>query len=834
MSTSIIQRNFAAGEVAPAVFGRADQSKYQSGLSLCRNFMVRRHGGLSNRGGLQYITSQAVHSAKGRIWKFVFNADQTYVLLFEEFRLRFVSNGALLTVSGVTAYNGGTAYVIGDLASSGGVNYYCIAATTGNAPPNATYWYAMPAGNIYEIPTPYVSTDLPLLYFSQSADVITITNTGYEIYELSRFATTRWTLQAVTLTPSIGPPGSLAVSGAGGSVSVWVATAVKALTLEESIASVSAGANSIPTSGAPRTLTIGAVSGAQEYNVYRHDGSGTYGFVGVATGTTFVDNGITPDYTKTPPTLPIDLTGSGDRPTCSGYLQQRKCYGGKSNAPEDIYASKTGQYKNFSRSSPLQDDDACIWTPSSSEVNRIRHFVEVSEYWVLTQGAEWIAFGDGSGNLTPRTPGLKKQSSHGSAEIQPVIIGNSFVFVQARGSIVRDIKYEANSNGYAGRDLTVFSTHLFEGYTLVHWDYSQIPNSIVWAVRSDGRMLGLTYLRDHEVWGWSQHDTDGEFEDVVVVPEGNEDRVYCLVKRTIGGQTKRYLERMASRQIGTVEVDAKFMDSHLTYNGWHTGATFMFLSGGINWTFDEDLNLAASASTFASGDVGKSIVLRIVTTTWTPEDGSVTTTAELRTIITAYTNATNVTVNAVKTVPAEFRNVNITVWGMGVTNVAGLDHLEGKTVSILADGNVITNGIDEPLVTVSGGSLSTALETPAVIIHAGLPYVSDAQTLDLEVLGQETLLDKKKHVNQVTLLVESSRGIWAGEPEEDGTVDPDHLYEHAQRTPEDEYLSVRGITGKVVVSVSSSWNTGGRVHIRQRDPLPLSLLAVIPSVSVGG
>lgn len=834
MGTSLIQRNFASGEVAPAVFGRADQTKYQSGLAKCRNFMVRRHGGITNRAGSQYITAQAVSSAKGRIWRFVFNAEQTYVLLFEEARLRFVSSGALLTVSGVAAYNGATAYVLGDLASSGGVNYYCVAATTGNAPPNATYWYAMPAGNIYEIPTPYLAADLPTLHFSQSADVITITHTGYEIYELSRFDHTRWTLAAVTLSPSINPPGSLAVSGAGGSVSFWVATAVKATTLEESIASTNVGANSLPTSGAPRTLTIGAVSGAQEYNVYRHDGSGTYGFVGVATGTTFVDNGIAPDYTVTPPTLQIDLTGANDRPASNGYLQQRKCYGGTLNAPEDICASKTGQYKNFSRSSPLQADDAAIWTFASNEVNRIRHFIEVSEYWVLTQGAEWILLGDGEGGLTTTKPNPKKQSSYGSAEIQPVIIGSSFIFVQARGSILRDIKYEANATGYTGRDLTVFATHLFEQYTLLHMDYAQIPNSIVWAVRSDGILLSLTYLRDHEVWGWAWHDTDGEFEDVVVVPEDNEDRVYCLVKRTIGGVTARYLERMASRQISTVAVDAKFMDSHLTYNGWHTGATFMVLSGGIEWTFDEDLTLAASASTFSSGDVGKSIVLRILTTTWTPEAGSVTTTAELRTIITAYTDPAAVTVNAVQTVPAAFRLASITVWGMGVTNVSGLDHLEGKTVSILADGDVVTNGIDDPLITVSSGALSADLENPAVIIHVGLPYVSDAQTLDLEVLGGETLTDKKKKINQVTLLVEASRGVWAGEPAEDGTINPDHLDEHAQRDVTDEYGSIAPLTGKIELSIQSSWNLGGRVHIRQRDPLPMSLLAVIPSVGVGG
>jgi hypothetical protein len=45
------------------------------------------------------------------------------------------------------AYNGATAYVTNDVVTSGGVHYIAIASTTGNAPPNATYWAVLlPAG----------------------------------------------------------------------------------------------------------------------------------------------------------------------------------------------------------------------------------------------------------------------------------------------------------------------------------------------------------------------------------------------------------------------------------------------------------------------------------------------------------------------------------------------------------------------------------------------------------------------------------------------------------------------------------------------------------------
>lgn len=839
MSNSIIQRSFAAGEVAPAVFGRADQVKVQTGLAVCRNFFVRRHGGVSNRPGTQYITPQKSHSAKGRIWGFVFNAEQTYLLLFENQCLRFVRNGALITVSGVAAYNGATAYVVSNLVSSGGVNYYCIAATTGNAPPNATYWYPMPAGNIYEIPTPYVTADLPTLEFSQSGDVVTITHKTYGIRNLSRTGHTAWTLATVAMAPSIAAPGSLTVSGAAGTLAYWVATAIKETTLEESLPSAQVGASTIPTSGAPRTLTIGSVSGAQEYNVYRHDGSGIFGFVGVSSGPTFIDTGIIPDYSLTPPIDQDPFTT--DFPAVSGYYQQRKMYGNTTGAPEDLLGSATGSFNNFTISSPLQDNDSVQFTLAGRQVNEIRAIVEIGQLVVLTSGAEWIREGDATDPLTPTSPNLKAQTYNGAAAIAPIVISDNLLYVQARGSIVRDFRFDQQVQGYSGRDLTVFAPHLFDGYTIVHWTYAQIPNSIVWIVRSDGALIGLTYLREHEIWGWHHHDTDGLLEDVCAIPEGSEDAVYVLVNRTINGATKRYVERFYTRSItndglnnGSVAVDARFMDSHLTYDGRVTGDA-MTLSGGVDWLYTEDLTLTyAGASYFVAGDVGNAIRLELYTDTYTPEGGHVQTVETLTCTIIAYVGVTEVTVNANKTVPVAFRNVAIGEYARCVDQVTGLGHLEGKTVAILADGGVVANGIDEPFYTVVGGTLDTAIETPAAVIHIGLPYCSDLQTLDLEVLGGETLADRQKSVNQVTCLVESSRGVWAGEPSPHGVITPDDLYEFQQRDVADEYGMIESVTGKIEIPIKSGWNVGGRVHLRQRDPLPLSVLAIVPNVELGG
>jgi hypothetical protein len=165
---------------------------------------------------------------------------------------------------------------------------------------------------------------------------------------------------------------------------------------------------------------------------------------------------------------------------------------------------------------------------------------------VFGSGTEMTVDGDDAGILRPDAVNPRKLSANGCNELAPIEIDDSAIYVQGRGTLVRDLK-PIGLDGYQGTDLTIYAAHLFSGYSLVDWDYAQNPHSVVWVVRSDGVMLGLTYLREQAVWGWHRHDTDGVIENVCVIPEGAEDAVYCVVRRTIGGATVRYVERMASR-----------------------------------------------------------------------------------------------------------------------------------------------------------------------------------------------------------------------------------------------------------------------------------------------
>lgn len=573
-----------------------------------------------------------------------------------------------------------------------------------------------------------------------------------------------------------------------------------------------------PSTGNPHVISWTKVDNAIEYNIYKET-NGVYGQIGVASGTSFNDINIAPNTSFTPPTSRNPFIGTGNYPSTVTYIQQRKAYANTDNNTEKIFLSRTGNFNNFTFSSPTQSDDSITFTLAGRQVNEINHIIDLGKLIILTSGGEWAATGDEAGIITPTSINAKQYSYNGSGILKPIIIDGSAIYQQARGSIIRDIAYSQDVDGYSGNDLTIFSAHLFDKFTLVDWTYQQIPHSIVWAARSDGVLLGMTFVRNQEVIAWHQHTVGDEVESLTTVPEGNEDSVYMIVSRTIDGETRKYVEKFSSRLINDVE-DMKFMDAHRTVDGTNTTSTTMTLSGGTNWTYDEDLTLTASASFFVSGDVGNAIHLQ------DPSDGSV-----IRCTIKSYSSATVVTVNPHKTVPATLRSVAVSAWGKAVTEVVGLDHLEGQEVAIFADKFVVAspNNAQYDTITVTNGKVT--LDKPYVVIHVGIPYISDIETLDIDTGQGETVATQRKNIGEVTMFVEESRGIFVGpKPPTSDVLDPlEDLYEIKMRNSEGYEDPVALKTDNVEVVIKPEWNSNGRVFIRQVDPVPMTVLAIHPS-----
>lgn len=497
-------------------------------------------------------------------------------------------------------------------------------------------------------------------------------------------------------------------------------------------------------------------------------------------------------------------------PAAVTYYQQRKVFGGTLANPDGIWTSKTGSFDDFGQTNPVLDDDSVVYKLSSSQVNQIRHLLQLDKLLVLTQGAVWAT---GTGNqtdvLTPGNIGVKLQSYQGVSALPPIGIGGAALYVQEMGQIVRDMNYQWANDAYTGQNLTAKGSHLVDGHSLVEWAFQQSPLNVVWMVRDDGVLLGLTYLREQEVAGWHRHDTDGLYESVCCVTEGNEDVLYVTVKRNIGGATKRYIERFATRLVTDIK-DAFFVDSGVSYDNRNTTATTITMSGGTLYNETEEITLTASAGAFVypgTSDVGDQIVV-------TDAAG-----VSYQVTITSTTSTTVAKGRPVSAVPAALRSPG-TAWSWARNTLPGLGHLEGKSVMVLADGNVAG-----PFTVVSG---AVTLVTPAVRVHAGLSYTCDLETLPLAPSQQEVLRGNFKLVNVLRAILLESRSIFAG-------PDETKLYEAKTRTVEGAFQTPPNlVTGVVEIRLSSTWERNGTTLIRHSLPTPVGVLALMPEVSVGG
>lgn len=732
-----LQVSFAGGEVSPEMYGRLDDQKYRSGLARCRNFITKPQGPAENRPGFQFVR-EVKTSAKGtKLIPFSYSTTQTMVLEFGDLYVRFHTQGATLLSPSVSAWATATAYVVGDLRSNGGTKYYCTEAhTSGTFATDlaAGKWYALPASGEYEIPSPYAEAHLFDLHYVQSADVLTIVHPNYAPRELRRVGATNWQLSTILFVSNLAPPASMTASASGtspdrpagngiGYMYTYAVTSIGSDGVTESTPKYSNTVeNNLYQSGMKNTLTWPAATGAASYKIYKAQG-GLYGYIGQTETLSLVDDNISPDLSKTPAIAESVFGSAGEYPGAVSYFEQRRCFAGTNNKPQNIWMTKSGTESNMSYSLPVQDDDRISFRVAAREANTIRHIVPLAQLLLLTAAAEWRVTSVNSDAITPSSISVRPQSYVGASNVQPVIVNNSLLYGAARGGHVRELGYNWQANGFITGDLSLRAAHLFDTYDITDMTYSKAPTPIVWFVSTSGKLLGFTYIPEQQIGAWHWHDTDGVFESCTVVAEGAEDVLYCVIRRTINGSTKRYIERLSTRLFADQE-DAFFVDSGLTYSG------------------------------------------------------------------------------------------------AAATTITGLSHLEGKTVSILADGAV------HPQKVVTGGQIS--LDSPASKVHVGLPYDSDLETLPMSAqidsaMGQ----GRMKNVNKVWLRVFRSSGIFVG-------PDEDHLTEAKQRSTEPYGTAPALKSEEIPLMLTPTWSDSGSVFVRQSAPLPLTVVAMTMEVAVGG
>lgn len=569
----------------------------------------------------------------------------------------------------------------------------------------------------------------------------------------------------------------------------------------------------------------GAGDTPEEFKVYKSEDKGGYGFIGYATREaatiTFVDRGYKPDTSDQPPDIANPFPSSDNYPSATTYYQQRQIFANTNNFPERLWASRTGSFKNFGTSVPLQDDDGVEFQLVGTRVNEIQDLMDMGTSLILfTSDGEWAVQGDSAGTLTPTGINLRQHSGHGiSPDLPALRVAGSALFIQARGNSVRDLAFQFQTEGYAGNEVSVMSGHLFDQFSIVDWDYQQIPHSIVWAARSDGVLLGLTYVREQEIFAWHQHDLGGDVESVAVIPETltvKQDSVYFVVRRTINGVSVRHIERMDTRLYDNIE-DFVFSDDSKTHN---SALSLCTLTGGSSWDSTETLTCTSAFSDFFPGNaVTSGMEVHFVTGTDT-----------LRCKIESRTSDTVAVVRPQSTVPGSLRGAFGAAYLAEKKIFAG-HHLRGEDVSVLGDGFVLSNPNDSsyPTVTVdSDGYVEVSSAVTKAII--GLPIIADVETLDIDTVRSETIADKKSLINKVSVRVSDSVSFWAGaEPPSDDTTDPlENLIEARVRNNTDTDAKPTLATDIKTAIITSKWGTG-RVFIRHVNPHPLTILAIHPS-----
>ena len=270
-------------------------------------------------------------------------------------------------------------------------------------------------------------------------------------------------------------------------------------------------------------------------------------------------------------------------PRACAFYEQRLVFAGTTNQPQALFFSVAGDFENMTEST--SDSSAMNYTIGSNQVNRILYLASSRSLIVGTTGGEFVVRASGNDEpVSPTNIQIKQQASYGSADIQPVQAGTYTLFVQRAKRKIRELGYVFDTDSFQAVDLTILADHVTETGVL-ELAYQQEPFSIVWGTTTDGRLIGLTYRREEQVVAWHQHKLGGSFttggvttnhgivENIAVIPgELNQDNLYMVVKRTINGATRRYVEILSDIDFGTDIQDAIFVDSSLTYSGSSTSS----------------------------------------------------------------------------------------------------------------------------------------------------------------------------------------------------------------------------------------------------------------------
>ena len=580
--------NFSKGILSKELWGRVDIAPYSAGVRQALNVLILKYGGLTKRPGTHMVYE--VTDGDKRLIPFEGAYGASYVLMMGDGTMRPAALGGMvteaakavtagtsanpvaLTVAGHGYANGDEVFVTGsagmEVLNNRVLPVTVTGANTFTLPVDTTVLAAidgddgMTVARIYKIATPYSYVDLADMDYTQAFDIMYLAHLDHDPGKLVRAGHTNWSHSSVTFGPTINPPTSVGATayvpntdsdndgnGYFPQPATYVVTAINDASGQESRASSPASAtNDLTLKRNKNVISWSAPSGvtANRYRVYKADNQQDYGFIGITDSLSFTDDNIAPDLTDGPPEAANPFAG-GNRPSTVNFFEQRLFWGRTTTSPSAVYGSRTADFENYDIARPLKEDDAITFRIMAQKVNAVNALVPMENLLALTGDAVFKIMGSNTDYLaaTP-PPRALRQSGRGVSRLKPIIMDEVIFYQPAVGSEVRSLGFSFDIDGYRSNDVSIFSPGLFRGFSFPAWTYAQEPLSVLFSARSDGKMPSFTWQQEQQVWGWTLCETQGEILDVCAIAEQNENRVYLLVRRNIGGVDRLFLERMAS------------------------------------------------------------------------------------------------------------------------------------------------------------------------------------------------------------------------------------------------------------------------------------------------
>ena len=802
--------NFQTGEISPRLDGRVDIAKYPHACTTLENAIVLPQGATSRRGGFHFVAEAKDSSKKVRLINFEFSTTQAYVIELGDETARFHMNQEqIMTLTGSELITNGT------FASN-------ITGWTDKSVGTGSIAHATDHMNI-------VSTNASNYGWAEDS----FTTVDDKLYELS-FTVTGGSLTLIIGTATGGTQIAVATSYAAGTHTVTF-TAESTTTYigfyHQTNATIQLDTvtckNSIP-------YEIATPYGEDDLFQISYCQSADFLFLAHRS---YAPRQLTRSGHTNWTLSSISFTGSSNFPSnfCGGsagagsdgndknpgvvtFFEERLIWAGSNDDNQTIWGSATGSYFDMAQGSGAAADSV-EYTLAGNAVNVIQWLAPSKSLLIGTMGGEFKMDGGGSA-LTPANVRVVQETNYGSKKIEPIQVENVVLFLQRAGRKLREFVFDFDQDNFVAPDLTILAEHLTTG-GFVDTTYQQEEDSIVWAVRSDGVLCGMTYLRGQNVIAWHRQIVGGYFGDATIT-----------------------ITDYSSIAVGTTITITKANGSQAVFTSEASGASSPSSSTGWRPYTNNDTtadNIMACINSHSDFTVANPAANVVTIKETSPGNGLMSITASDSTRL-ATTNQAQAQIESVTTIPRTDANrdevwvvvkrmVNsstkrfieyldpdiyvdsgLTYSGTAKSTFTGLKHLIGESVQIVGDDAVFPNqtvandGTGDGTITISQAVTSASI---------GLGYSTTIKPVKPEIATQGgTSMTHHKRWNKIAVRLLNSTGV---------KVNGDQIPFRSSADEMDQGVGL--FTGDKIVS-NLGWDRDGYIEIKQEQPLPLNVLAI--------